>query len=383
MKKLFYFGLLGLAILEILKVYLIMPMPGSQRMDSIDIAYFIHTYRWYFRGIFTLMIIVGGLQAFNVRRWWLPIIPALFVGVIVYYFNFEMTAEKIFLEPQKKLSFRSRTGNILGDTALVIGVINNGQAKAYPVRYIAYHHQVRDTVGGKQVMVTYCTVCRTGRVFEPLVNGVHEDFRLVGMDHFNAMFEDASTKSWWRQATGEAVAGPLTGSVLPELESIQLSANKFFWLYPFGVIMDADEPSIASYDSLARYERGKSKGDLTKRDTLSWKDKSWVVGVQHGTGTKAYDWNKLVEERIINDNINDTPIVLALSDDEQSFIVFRRPSHSEIFSIQNDTLRSANGGYDFSGKHLEVDSLSLRRVNAYQEYWHSWKTFHPNTEVYD
>lgn len=58
-------------------------------------------------------------------------------------------------------------------------------------------------------MVTYCTVCRTGRVYSPMVNGKLETFRLVGMDHFNAMFEDASTKSWWRQSNGDCIAGPL------------------------------------------------------------------------------------------------------------------------------------------------------------------------------
>ena len=42
-------------------------------------------------------------------------------------------------------------------------------------------------------MVTYCTVCRTGRVFSPIVEGQPETFRLVGMDHFNAMFEDEGT----------------------------------------------------------------------------------------------------------------------------------------------------------------------------------------------
>ncbi len=360
-----------------------MPMPGSQGIESLDIAYFIHTYRWYFRIIFGLMIFVGVLPAFRTRRWWIPIIPVLIVGYLVYYFNFQMTADSIFLEPQKKLSFRSKAENILGDTALVIGVVHNGEAKAYPVRYIAYHHQVRDSIGGKSVMVTYCTVCRTGRVFEPVVNGSHESFRLVGMDHFNAMFEDASTKSWWRQATGEAVAGPLKGSVLPELESVQLSAGKFFWLYPFGLLMDADKPSVDSYDSLARYERGRSKSDLTKRDSLSWKDKSWVVGVQQGKKTKAYDWNQLVQQRVINDKIGTVPVVVALSDDNQSFAVYKRPNASQIFSIANDTLRSQNDAFDFSGKCLSHDSLSLRRLAAYQEYWHSWKTFHPDTEVFE
>ena len=41
MKKLFYIGLIGLGLFEILKVYFIMPMPGSQQMESIDIAYFL------------------------------------------------------------------------------------------------------------------------------------------------------------------------------------------------------------------------------------------------------------------------------------------------------------------------------------------------------
>lgn len=382
MKKFFYFGLLGLSLLEILKVYLIMPMPGSQEIDSIDIAYFIHTYRWYFRVLFVLMIILGAIPAFQIKRRWLPLIPLLLAGFIVYYFNFKMTAEKIFLEPQKNLVFTPKSQNPLGDTAVVIGVVHNGEAKAYPVRYIGYHHQVRDTVGGKPVMVTYCTVCRTGRVFEPMVNGKPEIFRLVGMDHFNAMFEDSSTKSWWRQVTGEAVAGPLKGAVLPEVESFQVSTGKFFWLYPFGTVMNPDEPSVIFYDSLARYERGKSKSDLTKRDSLSWKEKSWVIGIQADKKAKAYDWNKLVEQRIINDDIGGLPVVVVLSDDDQSFAVYQR-RNSETFSIAGDTLVSTVGKYDFSGKNLLSDSLSLKRLPAYQEYWHSWRTFHPETEVFD
>jgi len=381
MKKLFYIGLLGLALFEIFKVYFIMPMPGSQRMESIDIAYFLHTYRWYLRGVFGLMIIVGSVNAFRIKWRWLPLIPLLAVLYIIYYFNFEMIADHIFLQPQK-LSFKSHKENLLGDSSLVIGVAYNGEAKAYPVRYISYHHQVRDTVGGKPVMVTYCNVCRTGRVFEPVVNGSPENFRLVGMDHFNAMFEDTSTKSWWRQATGEAVAGPLKGSTLPEIESVQVSASKFFWMYPFGAVMDADETSTQYYDSLARFEKGKSKGELTRTDSLSWKDKSWVIGIEQDGVSKAYDWIELKEKKIVNDKLGNVPIVLVISDDSQSFAAFLRPSESEMFTVHNDTLHSAKATYDFSGKLIMTDSTSvspLKRIIAYQEFWHSWKTFHPST----
>ena len=108
----------------------------------------------------------------------------------------------------------------------------NGIVKAYPIRFMSYHHQVQDTVGGMPLIITYCNVCRTGRAFLPVVRGQHERFRLVGMDHYNAMFEDATTGSWWRQSTGEAVAGPLKGQVLPEAESMQLTVKKLFELYP-------------------------------------------------------------------------------------------------------------------------------------------------------
>jgi len=382
MKKLFYIGLLGLGLFEIFKVYFIMPMPGSQQIESIDIAYFLHTYRWYLRGLFGLMIIIGSVSAFRIKWRWLPLIPLLAVLYIIYTFNFEMVADHMFLQPQKKLSFKTRSGYLLGDSSLVIGVSHNGEAKAYPVRYIAYHHQVRDTVGGKAVMVTYCTVCRTGRVFEPVVDGTPENFRLVGMDHFNAMFEDSSTKTWWRQATGEAVAGPLKGSALPEMESVQVSASKFFWMYPFGAIMDADESSTEYYDSLARYEKGKSKGELTRTDSLSWKDKSWVIGIEQNGVSKAYDWIELKEKKIINDKLGNVPIVLVISDDSQSFAAFLRPSELETFTVQNDTLHSSKAAYDFSGKLVMTDSSSvspLKRIIAYQEFWHSWKTFHPST----
>ena len=59
MKKLFYFGILGFILFEIANVYFIMPMPGSQKMNSIDLAYFLYQWKWLFRIVFGLMIITG------------------------------------------------------------------------------------------------------------------------------------------------------------------------------------------------------------------------------------------------------------------------------------------------------------------------------------
>jgi len=357
-----------------------MPMPGSQQMNSLDLAYFLHGYRWYFRLLFGAMIVLGAFNAFQGRYKWISALALSVMLYITYTFNFEMLADKMFKQPEK-LSFKPEAENMLKDSSVVLGIEFNGEAKAYPLRFITYHHQVQDTIGGKPMIITYCNVCRTGRVFEPIVKNQYEKFRLVGMDHFNAMFEDATTGSWWRQVNGEAVVGPLKGEQLPEVESMQLTLEKWFELYPEGVVMQLDEASRDNYDSLARFEKGKSKGKLTRTDSLSWKDKSWVVGIEINKESKAYDWNQLKIDRIINDQVGGKSIVVALSADNQSFVAFERPADSLTFFIRNDTLFANNKSYNFSGNDLTSPGR-LKVVKAYQEFWHSWRTFHPATKQY-
>jgi hypothetical protein len=380
-KWIFYSGLIGISLFEILNVYFIMPMPGSQEIKSLDIAYFLYSNRWIFRVCFSIMIATGAMNAFEIKRKWLPAASLIVAITITYFFNFRMTAEKIFRQPGK-LIFKGQTDNKLSLNSVVIGVANNGKTKGYPIQFLVYHHQVQDTVGGKPLLVTYCSVCRTGRVYEPLVKGHPEKFRLVGMDHFNAMFEDMTTRSWWRQVTGEAVTGPLKGESLPEVASEQLTIKKLFELHPDALIMQADGGSLTRYDSLRKFEQGLSRSSLTRTDSLSWKNKSWVIGVKIGSVEKAFDWNQLKNQHIINDNIGGKPFFLVLSNDSSSFAAFERPLETENFTVKNDTLISNGVAYDFAGHNLLSTSQDLKPVNAYQEFWHSWKTFHPNTERY-
>lgn len=380
MKKLFYIGIIGAILFEIANVYFIMPIPGSQRINSIDFAYFLSTWKWLFRGFFLLMILAGSLFAFNDKRWLILLNIALLIVLVgVYYMtNFEMAADTMFYQPSD-LTLKNATQNEVEKERLVIGAVINGQARAYPIQYLGYHHQVKDTLGGKPIIVTYCTVCRTGRVFEPIVNGKIENFRLVGMDHFNAMFEDATTKSWWRQANGEAIAGKLKGQMLPEIDITQATLQKWLDLHPNSLIMQPDFKFKEEYDSLSNYETGKRNGKLTRRDSLSWKEKSWIVGIELKGQSKAFDWNRLEKERIINDVVANQAIVLVLCDDKKSFFAFERPNNSAIFSIKNDTLYQKQIAYNLSGQAIKNTGLGLKQLNAYQECWHSWQSFHPKT----
>jgi hypothetical protein len=377
MKKLFYVAILGLCVFEIANVYFIMPMPGSQEMQSIGWAYFLYHWRWLFRILFGLIILYGLKTAFQKSKIF-SILSILIVAGIAYATNFEMAADAMFLQPQS-IQMSQVAQNKVDTSRIIIGVEYNGAAKAYPIQFLGYHHQVFDTIAGKPIIVTYCTVCRSARVFEPVVNGMLEKFRLVGMDHFNAMFEDKTTHSWWRQATGEAIAGPLKGQFLPEMSSSQMALKQWLALYPNSKIMQSDQLFQMEYDSMSNYEAGRRTGTLTRRDSLSWEKKSWVLGIKVGNVYKAYDWNNLIQHRLIHDIVNDKPIVVVLANDNKSFSVLQRMSTTQVFNWQNDTLSDQQHHYNLLGIPAEPGIDRLKKIKAYQEYWHSWKTFHPET----
>lgn len=50
---------------------------------------------------------------------------------------------------------RAGEANFVADNDLVMGIEINGEAVAYPVRQMAYHHVVNDVVGGRPITATY------------------------------------------------------------------------------------------------------------------------------------------------------------------------------------------------------------------------------------
>ncbi len=385
---LFSIGIITLIGAEVLRVYFIMPFPGSQQKETIDLAYFLHNNINYFRILGFLLIAYPFIVFFQSGSTKAKSIVSLLLVlylVIFYFFNFRFLADKMFYQPTLTL-FAKGPANKIQSKDLVLGVSIDGVSKAYPIEIIGYHHQVRDTVGNTPVMITYCTVCRTGRVFSPLIAGKDEHFRLVGMDHFNAMFEDATTRSWWRQVSGEAIAGPLKGKVLTEIPAEQMRLHAWISQHPETEIMQPDTTFNEAYAGLKNYDEGKSKGDLTRADSLSWKDKSWIIGIQLGMDAQAYDWNELLAKKVLHDKVSGIPLLITMENDGASFHVFKRDTLAFEFNPSSSTLQDIQTRSTWNLKGQCIDGTlagkQLPMVQSYQEFWHSWRTFRPQTTTY-
>lgn len=382
---LFLLGVVLLIVPEFLRVYYIMPFPGSQEdvatdLRQVNIAYWLHTNIWWVRLTGLALLIGPFIHYMKHGNLWKRIgilLPTALAVLVFYMFNFKLMADKMFYPPKEKV-MRAPVVNDSTANHLAIVVERNGDARAYPIELIGYHHQVLDTIGGEPVMVTYCTVCRTGRAWKPEVNGQPETFRLVGMDHFNAMFEDSRTGSWWRQVSGECVAGELKGRHLEEVPSEQLPIAEFASRHPKGLVFQPDPNFQDRYAGLEGYDEGTIESGLECRDTASWQMKSWVVGITVGEAARAYDWKDLSELGEIEDTVDGTAVRLMIDPNGAGFSADSVVTWSHTSQIDPSLF-----------KFGDIDSIVLARetsyypIPAYQEFWHSWRTFHPNTTRYE
>ncbi len=146
----------------------------------------------------------------------------------------------------------------LADTEPVIGVVVNGEARAYPLRILTWHEIVNDTVGGIPVTVTFCLLCNSGIVFDRRLDGRVLDFGTTGkLRNSDLVMYDRQTESWWQQFLGQGIVGAMTGKKLEMIPARMESFARFRQRAPDGKVLVPTHPGMrpygrnpyASYDS--------------------------------------------------------------------------------------------------------------------------------------
>ncbi len=94
----------------------------------------------------------------HTRRWWLRPAAALFLVAVaaLAWFSRQNHFERWMFAPLTAPGYvRAEAADFVADDEMVLAVAINGDAAAYPVRQIAYHHVVHDVVGNVPVVATY------------------------------------------------------------------------------------------------------------------------------------------------------------------------------------------------------------------------------------
>ncbi len=148
-----------------------------------------------------------------------------------------------------KYSRRMRSGDIpLSQREPVISFVENGDARAYPLRIMMFHEIVNDDVGGRPVAVTFCPLCNAAVVFDRRIDDRTLEFGTTGkLRHSDLIMYDRSTHSWWQQYTGAGIVGEYAGRRLERLAARLESLESFAQRFPEGRVLMPDELATAPY----------------------------------------------------------------------------------------------------------------------------------------
>lgn len=138
-------------------VWLIQPF-APQTPRSVEISYFLRSWS----PIATVILAIAALATAVViwrgsRRWFgkaALVFPLLIVGVFTW-FAFQNHFEWMFNPLGEARFAKVGEADFLADKDMVLAVNVNGDAVAFPVRLMAYHHVAQDVVGGTPITATY------------------------------------------------------------------------------------------------------------------------------------------------------------------------------------------------------------------------------------
>lgn len=120
------------------------------------------------------------------------------------------------------------------DDDLVIGMVIDGEAKAYPFNVMNWHEIVNDTVGGVNVTVTYCPLCDTIVAFE---RG-ETTFGVSGKLYQSCLvMYDRADDTLYAQPWALGVVGPKVNATLDRLPAVKTTLADWLAQHPDSQIL--------------------------------------------------------------------------------------------------------------------------------------------------
>ncbi|MEX2469755.1 MAG: DUF3179 domain-containing protein, partial [Pseudohongiellaceae bacterium] len=243
----------------------------------------------------------------------------------------------------------------LRDSDRVLGVEINGEARAYPVRILDWHEIVNDRLGDQYFAVTYCPLCGTGMVFASNVGDEALSFGVSGLLYNSDMLlYDRNTESLWSQIMGEAIAGPLVGTELPQLPVTYTTWSRWRERHPQGEVLSRTTGYNRDYrrGPYGNYaETSRLMFDVSHRPPRDYHPKEYVIGVESNDQYKAYPFQELRDQGLAS---------------------FTDEVGGELITIT----------WDEGAESATVLDSTGRQIPAITGFWFAWYTFHPETDVF-
>ncbi len=296
---------------------------------------------------------------------------------------------------------------------MVLGVVVNGEARAYPHAILWWHEIINDVLGGRPILVTFCPLTGSGIVYDPVFDGTARNFGVSGLLYDNNLIMfDRTTDSLWSQMRLDSICGSMMGTRPPLIPVVQSTWAAWKALHPETTVVSFDTGFSRNYDvyPYGDYDRT-DNGQLLFPQTVvdpRLPPKENVLGIGHEGVSRAYSLTRMATagpRLAINDTVNGLPILVVSHAASQLALSFDRrlPPPPETpdaarqklgFDIATDTagaafpfrLRDRQTGSLWNLNGVAVDGplkgARLRKIPAFTSFWFAWSAFNPGTQIH-
>jgi len=343
---------------------------------------------------------------------------------------------KALWDGRKEVEFHAATlprmvkaadARFLIDKEYVLGITRNGESRAYPTRFVSWHHIVNDKIGVQAngepayVTLTYCIVCNSGICFDtPLVHDKPLLFDFYGLYNGVMTLYDKNTGSVWLQVSGRAVKGPLCEMKLKSPPLLDTTWGEWKKLHPNTLVMAPDPHLTSSYESKGSVMvRGYSefptdyfRPTLTHRDirlpmfesvlavnlpavepqtelTLAG-DSANPLPVLH----RAYPMKTFHKKTgVVNDLLGTTPVAVLFRADTETMnavspmvagrrltLEARKCANGKVAFFDRET--GTRWNIEGRGEAGPLVGKELPRIDSHMSQWYGWVAYFPDTSIY-
>ena len=272
----------------------------------------------------------------------------------------------------------SEADELLEDDADVFVLEIGGEARAYPRDWMLLPHIAGDTVGGEDVVMTYCALSNLPLAFSSSINGEEANLKVVSQVHNNLVMVDTNSDVMFQQITSSTPDNSITLNARP---GQRMPWRSFKQLYPQGQVFHVVEKGLFSLLDKITYALFVSglephyNGPDPLFPTLTLDDdrlpaKEQIWGISLGGEQMAFSRSFLEQQPIHNTIVGGEPVVIAWFPEYETLGVFSRRINGREIEVSDIDVYGNTG----EGK--------LKRITQYPHvFWMVWSHWFPDTKV--
>jgi hypothetical protein len=286
------------------------------------------------------------------------------------------------------------------DTMRVIGVEVNGEARAYPLFLFWWHEIVNDTLGGQQVLVSYCPLTGSGLAFDPAFDGKARIFGVSGLlFENNLVMFDRETESLWVQMLMGAQCGPERGAPLFRIPVVETTWGHWKALHPATAVITDQTGFDRPYGAYPFGGYDEPDNDVTLLPSSPWNrkrpPKELTLGVKVGLAAAAYPFGVLEElgpVAAVNDQVGPQPILVTWVGAARTARAFARRvgGRALSFDVAEASIltfrdRETGSTWDAGGEAVSGPLRGERLKpleDAWTLFWFAWSVYYPGTHIF-